>query len=79
MKRATNMCHHVLTKPCQKQAIAENRQVMKMVPRRPNQLLYGTVNQQPMKAQQRYGAELQRPVNQVERASPSLAMPNCGV
>ena len=30
------MCHHVLTKPCQKQANAEKRQVMKMVPRRPN-------------------------------------------
>jgi hypothetical protein len=48
-----NMCHQVLAKACQKQAVAEKKQVRKMVPRRPNQLLKGMVSQQPMKAQQR--------------------------
>lgn len=66
-KRAMNMCHHELTNPCQKQAMAEKRQVMKIVPRRPNALLNGVVNQQPRTAQQRYGALLTRPVSHVER------------
>lgn len=51
--RAMNMCHHVLVKACQKQARAENVQVRKIVPRRPNQLLNGMVSQQPIRAQQR--------------------------
>ena len=72
---AINMCHQVLVNPCQKQARAENKQVMKMVPRRPNRLLNGTVSQQPIKAQHRYGAEFRRPVSQVDRES-SPAMPN---
>jgi hypothetical protein len=36
---ATNIPHQEFTNPCQKHAIAENKQVMKIVPRRPNQLL----------------------------------------
>ena len=52
-KRAMNMCHHVLTNPCQKQASAENTQVKKIVPRRPKRLLKGVVNQHLTKAQQR--------------------------
>ena len=75
---AINMCHHVLTKPCQKQARAENKQVIKMVPRRPNMLLKGTVSQQPMKAQHRYGALFKSPVNHVDRES-SPSMPNWGL
>lgn len=73
-----NMCHHVLTKPCQKHASEENRQVMKTVPRRPNQLLKGTLSQHPMSAQHRYGAELVSPVSQVDRES-WPPMPNWGV
>lgn len=50
------MCHQVFVKACQKQAAAEMRQEMKTVPRRPNLLFRGSVNQQPIKAQQIYGA-----------------------
>jgi hypothetical protein len=60
-----NIDQCVETKPCQRQAIALKQQVRKIVPRRPNQWLKGTVSQQPMKAQQRYGAELMRPTSQV--------------
>ena len=63
-KRATNMLHQEFVNACQKQAIAEKRQLMKRVPRRPKTLLNGTVSQHPMKAQHRYGAELTRPVSQ---------------
>lgn len=73
---ATNMCHQAFTKPCQKQAVAEYKQVMKMVPRLPKILLNGTVNQHPIKAQHKYGAEFKRPVSQVDRES-SPPMPNC--
>ena len=75
---AMNMCHQVFTNPCQKQANAEIKQVMKMVPLRPKRLLNGTVNQHPMKAQHRYGALFSSPVSQVDRESlPS--MPNWGL
>lgn len=73
--RATNIAHHDETKPCQRQVIALKQQVRKMVPRRPNQWLKGTVSQQPMKAQQRYGAELIRPTSQVS-LEVLPAMPN---
>jgi hypothetical protein len=66
---AINICHQVLVNPCQKQAKAENKQVMKMVPLLPNQLLKGTVSQQPITAQHKYGAEFKRPVSQVDRES----------
>lgn len=75
---AMNICHQVFTNPCQKQARAENKQVMKMVPRRPKILLKGTVNQHPIVAQHKYGALFSSPVSQVERESfPS--MPNWGL
>lgn len=48
----TDMCHQLSAKPCQKHARALNKQVMKMVPRLPNQLLNGVVSQHPKKAQQ---------------------------
>lgn len=63
-----NMCHHELGNACQKQARAEKRQVTKTVPRRPNQLLKGTLSQQ-LSAQHMYGAELTRPVSHVDRES----------
>lgn len=66
---AMNICHQVLVNPCQKQAKAENKQVMKMVPLLPNQLLKGTVNQHPIKAQHKQGAEFKRPVSHVDRES----------
>lgn len=72
-----NICHQVFAKPCQKQAVAEKRQVMKIVPRRPKILLKGTVNQHPIKAQHKYGAEFKSPVSQVERGSSFLSIPNC--
>ena len=73
-----NICHQVLTNPCQKQARAENKQVMKIVPRRPKMSLNGTVSQHPMAAQHKYGALLSSPVSHVERESlPS--MPNWGL
>lgn len=56
--------------------MAEKTQVMNTVPRRPNQWLKGTVSQQPMRAQQRYGAELTKPTSHVERES-RPPMPNC--
>lgn len=52
-KREMNMCHQLLVKACQKQASAEIRHEMKMVPRRPKSLFMGSVSQQPMTAQQR--------------------------
>lgn len=64
-KRAMNIAQYVDTKPCQRQVIALKQHVMKIVPRRPNQWLKGTVSQQPIMAQQRYGAELIRPTSQV--------------
>lgn len=77
-KRAMNICHHVLTKPCQRQAMAEKQHVRSIVPLRPNQWLKGTVNQLPATAQQRYGAELTRPVSQASRCV-SRPMPSCGL
>lgn len=52
-KRAMNMWYQLFVKACQKQARAEMRQEMKMVPRRPNQLFIGSVSQQAATAQQR--------------------------
>jgi hypothetical protein len=71
-------CHHVFVKPCQKQASAEKKHVSQMVPRRPNQLFSGVVNQQPSTAQHRYGAELTSPISQVSRCDFLSPMPNCG-
>lgn len=51
------------------------RQEMKTVPRRPNTLFMGSVNQQPMMAQHRYGAELVSPRSQASRP-PASAIPN---
>lgn len=74
--RAMNMDHHALVNPCQKQARAENIQVMKIVPRRPNQLLNGMVSQHPIIEHPRYGAEFRRPSNQVSRED-LPPIPNC--
>jgi hypothetical protein len=63
-----NMCHQVFVKACQKQARAEIRHEMKMVPRRPKALFMGSVSQQPKTAQQRYGAPFTRPTSQVSRS-----------
>ena len=76
MNRAMNMCHQVLTKPCQKQVMAEKQHVRNTVPRRPNQWLNGTVSQHPMNEQQRYGAALTSPTSQVDRGSVP-PIPNC--
>lgn len=65
----------VFVKACQKHARAEITQAMKTVPRRPKTLFMGSVNQQPINAQQRYGAEFTKPTSQVSRDA-SLPMPN---
>jgi hypothetical protein len=75
MNRATNIAHQVATNPCQRHVIADKAHAMKIVPRRPNQWLNGTVSQELIKAQQRYGAELTRPTSQALREE-SSPMPN---
>jgi hypothetical protein len=74
---AINKWYHEFANACQKQAKAEKVQVRKIVPRRPNQLLKGIVSQQPMNAQQRYGAELTKPTNQESLSLVLSPMPNC--
>lgn len=76
-KRAMNMWYHVFANACQKQAAAEIKQEMKMVPRRPKRRFMGSVSQHPIRAQQRYGAELQSPRSQVSRELSGSPMPNC--
>jgi hypothetical protein len=56
---AIKRCHQVFVRPCHKQAVAEVTQLKKMVPRRPRWWFRGTVSQQPISAQQRYGAALE--------------------
>jgi len=67
----------VFVKACQKQAKAEKRQVRKIVPLLPNQLLKGTVNQHPIKEQHRYGAELTSPRSQLSLEFEESPIPNC--
>jgi hypothetical protein len=74
-RREMNMDHQAFVNPFQKQASEENKQVIKIVPRLPNQLLKGMVSQQPKNAHEKYGAELQRPRSHVERGS-SPPIPN---
>ncbi len=52
------------------------KQEIKMVPLRPKALFNGSVSQQPMIAQHRYGAELHRPTNHESRMLVSSPMPN---
>lgn len=65
-----------LVKPCQKHASAEMRQLIQTVPRRPNLLFMGSVSQQPMTAQQRYGALLTSPTSQESLIDSSSPIPN---
>lgn len=67
---------HSLVKPCQKQASAEMRQLIQTVPRRPNLAFMGSVSQQPMNAQQRYGALFTRPTSQESRIDSASPIPN---
>lgn len=62
-------------KPCQKHAAAEMRQLIQTVPLRPNRLFMGSVSQQPMTAQQRYGALLTSPTSQESRIDSSSPIP----
>jgi hypothetical protein len=69
-------CHHVFTNPCQRHVVAEKMQVIKIVPRLPNHELNGTVSQQPISAQHRYGAALMSPEIQLCLEIVSSSIPN---
>lgn len=68
--------NYSLVKPCQKHASAEMRQLIQTVPLRPNLAFIGSVSQQPMNAQQRYGALFTRPKSQESRIEFSSPIPN---